>query len=173
MNKLIQDYEKHFIFNSLNAIKYFCRVDTEKASELIAIFSSLLNYMIFDERKYVSAREEIEIIYCMKLIQEIRFRNEVDLIKIEIEEVAIHKGIIMYIFMLGYSLNILRSNKAKVKIKVKSTAINVKMNSSLLLNLEEVKENMFFKKINESIIDLNCNLKLSLNENEINFDIFL
>lgn len=173
MNKVVRDYEKHFIFNSLNAIKYFCRVDNEKASEIITIFANLLNYMIFDERKYVSAFEEFELVEYIKSIQEIRFNNNVALIREEIENIYIPKGIIFYIFLLGYNLNILRSNETKVKIKVKNKIIEIKIFSNLKLNLEEIKQNEFFKEVYKNLSDLNCKVSLNLNCNQLYFNIFL
>ena len=173
MNKTIKDYEKHFIFNTLNTIKYFCRVDNEKATELVAIFANLLNYMIFDERKNVSILEELELLSHMKYIQQIRFNNEVILIKEKVEDIEIPKGIVLYIMLLGYSLNILRGNRTKIKINIKDKVIKIKITSNLALNIEVIKQDEFFQKIYEKIINLNCKLNLYVNENELDFDIFL
>ena len=72
----------HFLFNTLNIISVLCRMDPEKARELILDLSSYMRHS-FDFKnleKYVSFEEELEFIQAYVRIEQARFKGGLDVI---------------------------------------------------------------------------------------------
>lgn len=78
----------HFLYNALNVIAVLCRIDSEKARELILDLSSYMQHS-FDFKnlqKYISFDEELEFIKAYVRIEQARFKNRLD-VKYEIDEI--------------------------------------------------------------------------------------
>ena len=74
----------HFLYNALNAIAYICRIDAERARELVLDLSSYLRHS-FDFRnlaKYITFDEELEFIQAYVKIEQARFEDK---LKVEYE----------------------------------------------------------------------------------------
>lgn len=72
----------HFLFNALNVIAVLCRVDPEKARELILDLSSYMRHS-FDLRnleKYITFEEELDFIKAYVRIEEARFKDRLDMV---------------------------------------------------------------------------------------------
>lgn len=68
----------HFLYNSLNIIATLCRIDAERARELILDLSSYLHHT-FDFRnlaKYITFDDELEFIKAYLRIEQARFRDK-------------------------------------------------------------------------------------------------
>lgn len=72
----------HFLFNALNTISYFCRVDAEKARTLIIDLSNFLRNTLKREEVFIEIEEEIKSISAYLAIEKARFG---DRISVEIE----------------------------------------------------------------------------------------
>jgi PAS domain S-box-containing protein len=72
----------HFLFNALNVIAVLCRVDPEKARELILDLSSYMRHS-FDLRnleKYIPFEEELDFIKAYVRIEEARFKDRLNMV---------------------------------------------------------------------------------------------
>lgn len=74
----------HFIYNALNVIATLCRIDAEKARQLILDLSSYLHHSFdFSNRtKYITFDEELEFIQAYIRIEQARFKDK---LKVEYE----------------------------------------------------------------------------------------
>ncbi|WLR51305.1 7TM diverse intracellular signaling domain-containing protein [Bacillus tianshenii] len=67
----------HFLYNSLNTIMYFCYRDSERAAELLAVFTEYLRY-IFQKNiseEYVTIMKELEFVQAYVTLQKARFKE--------------------------------------------------------------------------------------------------
>ncbi|MEN6314785.1 MAG: histidine kinase N-terminal 7TM domain-containing protein [Clostridiaceae bacterium] len=72
----------HFLYNALNVIAVLCRVDSEKARELILDLSNYMHHS-FDFKnleKYIAFEEELEFIQAYVRIEQARFKDRVNVI---------------------------------------------------------------------------------------------
>lgn len=79
----------HFLYNTLNVIINLCRIDPEKARELLLDFSDFLRYSFdFSEaQKLVCLQDELEYVQAYVRIEEARFKNKLQVIY-EMDETA-------------------------------------------------------------------------------------
>jgi len=72
----------HFLYNALNIIAVLCRVDSEKARELILDLSNYMRHS-FDFKnleKYIAFEEELEFIQAYVRIEQARFKDRLNVI---------------------------------------------------------------------------------------------
>ncbi len=72
----------HFLYNTLNIIATLCRMDSEKAREVVLDLSSYLRHSI-DFRnlsRYVTLEEELEFIQAYVKIEQARFRDKLQVV---------------------------------------------------------------------------------------------
>lgn len=68
----------HFLFNALNTISYFCRVDAEEARTLIIDLSNFLRNTLKREEDFIEINEEIESISAYLAIEKARFGDRIN-----------------------------------------------------------------------------------------------
>lgn len=78
----------HFLFNSLNAITSFIRINPDKARELIINLSSYLRYNIELNDEFISIKKELKQVYDYVQIEKARFGKKLNVIY-EIDEIDI------------------------------------------------------------------------------------
>ena len=68
----------HFLYNTLNVIISLCRIDHEKARELLLDFSDYLhhNFDFYPEQKLVFLENEIDYVKAYVRIEQVRFPNK-------------------------------------------------------------------------------------------------
>jgi hypothetical protein len=78
LNVLLAQMNPHFIFNSLNSLKYFLNVeDIARADEFIDNFSFLLRkVMIYSNEKFISIADEIAMLNAYIGLENIRMNNK-------------------------------------------------------------------------------------------------
>ncbi|ABR29992.1 histidine kinase [Thermosipho melanesiensis] len=92
MRELMSNMSPHFLFNTLNAIKYISRREPQRVDKFIDNLSSLLRYTLYENSKLVSVRNEVDFtknyLELMKLRFEDKLNYEVKVAK-ELEEYLI------------------------------------------------------------------------------------
>ncbi len=98
LNVLLAQMNPHFIFNSLNSLKYFLNVnDLKKADEFLDHFSFLLRkVMIYSSEKFISLSEETALLHAYIELEKIRL-NDRFVFTIEMEEAISEKLIPTFI----------------------------------------------------------------------------
>ena len=92
MEALTSQMSPHFVFNSLNAIQNFVlNNDTEQTLEYINSFSKLIRSTLnYSSRKYITLQQELNYLALYVKIQNLRFGNKIEFVKIINESVDIH-----------------------------------------------------------------------------------
>lgn len=72
----------HFLYNALNVIISLCRIEPEKAEELLLNLSGFLRHSFdfHEEQKLVLLKEELEYVQAYVRIEQARFRNKLNVI---------------------------------------------------------------------------------------------
>lgn len=73
IKQLEMQIDPHFLFNTLENIRYVTRMEPEKAEKLILILSSLLRYSINNRTQYNSIDEDIRYLKSYLTLQQTRF----------------------------------------------------------------------------------------------------
>jgi two-component sensor histidine kinase len=96
MQALTSQMSPHFIFNSLNSIQSFVlNNNTEMTMEYINSFSVLIRSTLnYSSRKYITLQQEINYLDLYVKIQNLRFGNKIQFVKIIHESVEIHDVVI-------------------------------------------------------------------------------
>lgn len=75
IKQLEAQFNPHFIFNTLELLKYLIQIDQDKSSELIIHFANLLRYSIDYEKKNILLKEDFEYIKSYLMIQKYRYNK--------------------------------------------------------------------------------------------------
>ncbi|MBN1182221.1 MAG: histidine kinase [Bacteroidales bacterium] len=75
IRQLQSQFNPHFLFNTLETIRYLISYNDQKAGQMILFLSSLLRYSIDNEKQHVSLEEDIDNTMNYLMIQKIRFQN--------------------------------------------------------------------------------------------------
>lgn len=73
IKELESQFNPHFLFNTLEHIRYMAKLDPDAASKMIVSLSTLLRYSINSGMLDVTMNEDIEYTKCYLLIQQYRF----------------------------------------------------------------------------------------------------
>lgn len=73
IKQLESQFNPHFLFNTLEHIRYMSKLDPDAASKMIVSLSTLLRYSINNGILDVTMKEDIEYTKCYLLIQQYRF----------------------------------------------------------------------------------------------------
>lgn len=73
IKQLESQFNPHFLFNTLEHIRYMAKLDADAASKMIVSLSTLLRYSINNGILDVTMKEDIEYTKCYLLIQQYRF----------------------------------------------------------------------------------------------------
>lgn len=75
-NLLKQQFQPHFLFNSLTIVKALIKKDPEKANSYVDMLSELLRYSVYSNNNYaVTVEEELKYVKTYLEMQKIRFRD--------------------------------------------------------------------------------------------------
>lgn len=76
LNSLKAQINPHFLFNNLNNIYAINQIDSEKGSEMILELADLLRYHLqLSEKKFISLKDEIQIINSYILLEKLRLNE--------------------------------------------------------------------------------------------------
>ena len=73
IKQLESQFNPHFLFNTLEHIRYMAKLDSDAASKMVVSLSTLLRYSINNGILDVTMKEDIEYTKCYLLIQQYRF----------------------------------------------------------------------------------------------------
>lgn len=85
IKQLESQFNPHFIFNTLETLKYMIKIDANKASDMIVNFAKILRYSIDYENKNIVLEEDIKYLNSYLLIQKYRYNQRLTY-KITIED---------------------------------------------------------------------------------------
>ncbi|SHE59273.1 two-component system, LytT family, sensor kinase [Marinitoga hydrogenitolerans DSM 16785] len=84
LRELMANLSPHFLFNTLNAIKYISKSEPEKVNKFIDNLSDLLRYTLYENSRLVSIKKEIEFTINYLELMKLRFKDKLDyIIKID------------------------------------------------------------------------------------------
>ena len=69
MRELVSQFNPHFLFNTLENIKFMVRLDPGAATEMIMALSALLRYSIAEDGRQVALQEDIKYLASYMKIQ--------------------------------------------------------------------------------------------------------
>ncbi|MBM7685877.1 sensor histidine kinase [Defluviitalea raffinosedens] len=133
MSEIMQleaQFNPHFLFNTLETLKYMIKIDTQKAVQIVVGLANLLRYSINYEDGNVSIQKDIKYIEDYLMIQKYRFNKRLEYtvdIQEEAKNCAVPKLIIQPI--IENSINHGYSKKEKLEIILK---IFIKSNKLIL-----------------------------------------
>lgn len=125
----------HFLFNALNTITSFVRINPSKAREIIIDLSTYLRYNLEHTDKLVPLSKELEQVKAYINIEQARFNNKFDVIfdiPFNIEKIKIPSLIIQPLIENSIKHGILKQReKGIIKLTIK------KINTSYLISIED------------------------------------
>lgn len=92
LKALYSQINPHFLFNVLNTIASFVRIDPNKAREVIIDLSTYLRYNLENSTKFVSLREELEQVRAFVALESARFGDKIK-VHYQIEEETLGREI--------------------------------------------------------------------------------
>lgn len=148
----------HFLFNSLNAITSFIRIDPDKARELIINLSSYLRYNLESNDEFIDINKELKQVDDYVKIEKARFGNKLNIVyDIDNVEVTIPSLIIQPLVENSIVHGILKSKgKGTVKLSVKDKGDKVQ------IIVEDNGSGIDEKIINDIYEERNCIHKIGL-----------
>lgn len=75
IKQLESQFNPHFIFNTLETLKYMIHIDIEKASEIIVNFGTILRYSIDYEKKNIPLDQDLDYLNSYLLLQKYRYNQ--------------------------------------------------------------------------------------------------
>ncbi|SFW29962.1 cache domain-containing sensor histidine kinase [Selenomonas ruminantium] len=78
LRELESQFNPHFLFNTLENIKFMVRLDPGAATEMIMALSALLRYSIAEDGRQVALQEDIKYLASYMKIQKYRFGSRLD-----------------------------------------------------------------------------------------------
>lgn len=75
IKQLESQFNPHFIFNTLQTLKYMIHLERDKASDFIVNFSNILRYSIDYEKKTVTLEQDLDYLRSYLMIQKYRFNK--------------------------------------------------------------------------------------------------
>ena len=167
LKALQRQINPHFLFNALNAITSFIRIDPNKARELIINLASYLRYNLELDSEFIDIKKELQQVKDYIEIEKARFGNkinivyEIDDVDIEIPSLTIQplveNAIIHGILKdkgAGTIKIILKDKGEKVKISIIDSGIGIS---------DEAIQNVYKDSVPENKIGLyNVHLRIKL-----------
>lgn len=87
IKQLESQFNPHFIFNTLESLRYMVHIDQNKASEIIVNFASILRYSIDYEYQQITLNEDLDYLNSYLLIQKYRYNKRL-LYEFDVAEAA-------------------------------------------------------------------------------------
>lgn len=75
IKQLESQFNPHFIFNTLETLKYMVHIDQEKASEIIVSFAAILRYSIDYNKKEIPLEQDLDYLNSYLIIQRYRYNK--------------------------------------------------------------------------------------------------
>ncbi len=97
LRELESQFNPHFLFNTLENIKFMVRLDPGAATEMIMALSALLRYSIAGDGRQVALQEDVKYLESYMKIQKYRFGSRLDF-REEIDEAAWQAAVPKLIF---------------------------------------------------------------------------
>lgn len=97
LRELESQFNPHFLFNTLENIKFMVRLDPAAATEMIMALSALLRYSIAGDGRQVALQEDVKYIHSYMKIQQYRFGSRLDFTA-DIDESALGRQVPKLLF---------------------------------------------------------------------------
>ncbi|KLO23281.1 histidine kinase [Marinitoga sp. 1197] len=78
LRELMANLSPHFLFNTLNAIKYISKKEPDNVNKFIDNLSNLLRYTLYENAKLVTIKEEIDFTKNYLELMKLRFKDKLD-----------------------------------------------------------------------------------------------
>ncbi|GAB6188973.1 sensor histidine kinase [Marinitoga arctica] len=78
LRELMSNLSPHFLFNTLNAIKYISKTDPKKVNRFIDNLSDLLRYTLYENSRLVNIKEEVKFTVDYLELMKLRFKDKLD-----------------------------------------------------------------------------------------------
>jgi len=78
LRELMSNMSPHFLFNTLNAIKYISKEEPEKVAYFIDNLSDLLRYTLHENSQLVSVKKEVDFTLNYLKLMKLRFKDKLD-----------------------------------------------------------------------------------------------
>ncbi|BDU51638.1 sensor histidine kinase [Haliovirga abyssi] len=119
IKQLESQFNPHFLFNTLEILKYMIKIEPKKAIKIVVSMANLLRYSINYERENICLIEDIKYIKDYMVIQKIRFDKKLDYeISIEdrVEKCIIPKLILQPLVENSIKYGFDKNNYLKIKL---------------------------------------------------------
>lgn len=180
LNLMNSQFNPHFLFNSLESLRYLARFDNDKADKYIVDLSKILRYTIDYKGFFASVQQEIKYLESYLRLLKTRYEDKLSY-EINIDDNAWDEQIpkliiqpvvensIKYTYRSQQYLDI----KVNIKLLEKDILIEIRDNGPGISQnrLEEIKENMKNYNSKQGIGLYNINKKLDFLYDEYEFDI--
>ena len=154
LKQLEAQFNPHFLFNTLEMLKYMIKVDEKASAKVIVAMSNLLRYSINSAYHKVKLAEDIKYIEDYLLIQKYRFEDNFDYsisLQEQCEACIIPKLILQP--LIENSIKYGFDTKKYLKVEIKCTIAGDK----LLIEIEDNGEGINEEKLSEILCNLRCN----------------
>lgn len=152
---LFKEEQTHFIFNSLNTIAYYCRINSEVARRLVVELSNYMRSAFGSNSDKIDIKEELIVLQSYIYIQSVRFENNFKFEKnIECKDLMIPRLLLVNLIQLGFAYGLLKQKGAGAILEVNKCGGSTKI--SLIF------DNVSLNDIETSII--NDDLIVSFNK---------
>ncbi|CEG25771.1 cache domain-containing sensor histidine kinase [Bacillus sp. B-jedd] len=124
IKQLEMQIDPHFLFNTLENIRYITRMDPAKAEQLILILSSLLRYSINNRNQYNTIEQDISYLRSYLTLQQIRFGDALDYtisVQDGLENCRLPKLIIQPLVENAIKYGFITKASLKIDVMIKST----------------------------------------------------
>ncbi|WP_175418251.1 LytS/YhcK type 5TM receptor domain-containing protein [Marinitoga sp. 1138] len=78
LRELMANLSPHFLFNTLNAIKYISKKEPEKVNKFIDNLSELLRYTLYENSTYVTLNKELTFTKNYLSLMKLRFKDKIN-----------------------------------------------------------------------------------------------
>ncbi|KAF2955851.1 LytS/YhcK type 5TM receptor domain-containing protein [Marinitoga sp. 38H-ov] len=78
LRELMANLSPHFLFNTLNAIKYISKKEPEKINKFIDNISDLLRYTLYENNRFVFLKDEIKFTTDYLELMKLRYNDKLD-----------------------------------------------------------------------------------------------
>lgn len=130
LRELESQFNPHFLFNTLENIKFMVRLDPAAATEMIMALSALLRYSIAGDGRQVALQEDVKYLHSYMKIQQYRFGSRLDFTA-DIDESALGRQVPKLLFqpLLENAIKYGEDEYGKLKIlfqaKIREDCLNV------------------------------------------------
>ncbi|MBO0960645.1 histidine kinase [Neobacillus sp. MM2021_6] len=128
IKQLEMQIDPHFLFNTLENIKYMIKIDSNKAERLIIILSNLLRYSVSNRMQYNSIQKDTNYLKDYLTLQKIRFGDALDYnidVQAGTENYFLPKLIVQPLVENAIKYGFRTKTNLKIEIIIKNTKKNV------------------------------------------------